>query len=383
MIATPVPDKKTDLLLEAFQTFSAASDSLSSAYSGLQERVNRLAEELEQSNYYLNSVLRSLPCGVLVVDQERMVKTINPAARILFDAGQVEPPFPMARLLVDAAFSDRAAPLMETGSDITEITLAGEPERTLHCAWSRMRDGERVLVVQDITQLRKLEEQMRKTERIAAMGEMAMEVAHEIRNPLGALELFVSLLGEEGISEKERSRYLANIRIGIRSLNTVLTNMLCFKRKPEPDFESLRIREVLQEVTELMDPLLQQRGIRLITDYRDEVKVSADREMIRQIFTNLVTNSLNALSQGGELRIRTHQDKEKVLVEIEDNGIGIPAAFQKKVFSSGFTTRRTGNGLGLSVVQRWMEALNGTIEFESEEGVGTRFSLGFPLEKGE
>jgi len=383
MIATPVPDKKTDLLLEAFQTFSAASDSLSSAYSGLQERVNRLAEELEQSNYYLNSVLRSLPCGVLVVDQERMVKTINPAARILFDAGQVEPPFPMARLLVDAAFSDRAAPLMETGSDITEITLAGEPERTLHCAWSRMRDGERVLVVQDITQLRKLEEQMRKTERIAAMGEMAMEVAHEIRNPLGALELFVSLLGEEGLSEKERSRYLANIRIGIRSLNTVLTNMLCFKRKPEPDFESLRIREVLQEVTELMDPLLQQRGIRLITDYRDEVKVSADREMIRQIFTNLVTNSLNALSQGGELRIRTHQDKEKVLVEIEDNGIGIPAAFQKKVFSSGFTTRRTGNGLGLSVVQRWMEALNGTIEFESEEGVGTRFSLGFPLEKGE
>ena len=380
MISTTVPDNQTDLLLEAFHSFSVASDSLRNAYSELQERVNLLTEELDQSNYYLTTLLQSLPFGILVVDQNKMVTTINPAAKTLFNADFIQPPFPMAQLLVNAAFSDRAVPLMETGRDVTEITLGAENKRTLHCAWSRMRNGERVLVAQDISQLKKLEEQMRQTERIAAMGEMAMEVAHEIRNPLGALELFASLLSEDDLTEEDRLRYLTNIRIGIRSLNTVLTNMLCFRKKPEPTYESIQIREVLQEVVNLMEPLLEQRSICLITEYEDESKAVLDREMIRQIFTNLLTNALNALSLDGQLKVRTYQQENRIYAEISDNGIGIPDSFKEKVFSSGFTTNQKGSGLGLAVVKRLLDALNGTIQYESEEGIGTTFILGFPVE---
>jgi two-component system sensor histidine kinase FlrB len=286
----------------------------------------------------------------------------------------------MANLLVNATFSDRAAPLMETSTDVTEIILNGEFTRTLHCAWSRMRDGERVLVVQDITQLRQLEEQMRQTERVAAMGEMAMEVAHEIRNPLGALELFASLLSEEDLTDDDRLRYLANIQLGIRSLNTVLTNMLFFRKRPEPSFEPAKISELLQEVTNLMDPLIQQRSISMKTSFSDNLYAIIDREMTRQIFTNLITNSLNALPMDGELEIRTFEKGGRVFALIRDNGIGISDSLKDKIFSSGFTTSQDGNGLGLAVVKRFLDALGGTIEFESEEGNGTCFTLGFPVE---
>jgi signal transduction histidine kinase len=382
MISTEArADNQAELLLHAFNSFNEVSSALQSAYHELQTRVERLSRELEQSNYYLRTVLQSLPCGVLVVDQDGSVTLMNEAARELFAMSAAEPPIPLATVLDRASFSERAGMLRDEGGTTTEITFPGDPEKTLHCCWSGLRDGERVLVVQDLTRLRQLERRMRETERLAAMGEMALEVAHEIRNPLGALELFASLLAEDDLDPEDRARYVANVQIGIRSLNTVVTNMLCVRKSPAPNLEDMPIGEVVEEVVALMRPLLRQRGIKVSFDLQARDDLPLDREMMRQVFTNLVTNAMQALPEGGGIAVRTFVRGESVFAEIEDDGCGIPKRYQRLIFDSGFTTSRGGTGLGLAIVRRFLDVLGGDISVDGDEGLGTRFTLTFPKRK--
>jgi two-component system sensor histidine kinase FlrB len=245
-----------------------------------------------------------------------------------------------------------------------------------------MRNNERVLVVQDVTEVRRLEREIQVAERTAAKGEMALEVAHEIRNPLGALELFGSLLAEEDLTEQERGQYLTNLQIGIRSLNTVLTNMLCFSRNPVPSKKVVRVGEVVESTLALMQPLMAQRGINLEVECRDEDPAYLDPEILRQILNNLVTNALQALPQGGKLQVGSSSNGISVSVSVRDDGTGIPETQQDLIFDSGFTTNENGHGLGLAIVQRFVEALGGSIKMQSEENWGTQFVLTFPVGKG-
>lgn len=381
MNVTQATENQASLLLQAFSSFTEASTSLEQAYLGLLEKVEHLSGQLEQSNYYLSTVLQSLPCGVLVINEEKQVTTLNRVAIELFGLTEFKTPLPLSELLVDASFSDRASCLEKAIADLTEIRLGGSG-RTLHCLWSRMRNNERVLVVQDVTQVRQLEQQIQVAERTAAKGEMALEVAHEIRNPLGALELFCSLLGEKDLTQEERDQYLANIQIGIRSLNTVLTNMLCFSRDPIPSKELVLVGEVIKSAVDFMQPLMVQRNIEIEVDCRDEEPACLDSEMLRQVLNNLVTNALQALPQGGRLEIGSHSGEGLVTVSIGDNGPGISEMHKELIFDSGFTTSENGNGLGLAIVRRFVEALGGTIKVETREGWGTQFVLTFPVGRG-
>jgi len=369
---------QADLLLQAFSSFNEISGSLEAAYRDLASRVEELSAELERSNYYLTSLLENLPCGVLVVNADHWVTLINQTACRLFQLNEAELPFRIETLLAEASFSDRAEMLAAAADSATEIHLSGNPPRTLLCCWSVLRGAERILVVQDVTALRRLEERIRDAERLAAMGEVALEVAHEIRNPLGALELFASLLTEEGLTLEERRQYAENIRIGIRSLNTVVNNMLCLRRTPRVEVRRVRLGSILEETGELMRPLLQQRRIVLTGRFHDSREVSTDPELLRQIFTNLLTNAVQALAEGGHIELNTWDEPGRVIAEVADDGVGIPQQFRKLVFDSGFSLAKGGTGLGLAIVKRLVDALGAEIELDSEEGRGTSFRLVFP-----
>jgi len=211
---------------------------------------------------------------------------------------------------------------------------------------------------------------------------MALEVAHEIRNPLGALELFGSLLAEEDLTVDERGQYLTNLQMGIRSLNTVLTNMLCFSRHSEPNRSVVKVGEIVEGTLALMRPLMAQRGIELEVDCRDEEPACLDPEMLRQILNNLVTNALQALPQGGRLQVKSSSNGTSVAISVRDDGGGIPESQQDLIFDPGFTTSGHGHGLGLSIVQRFIEAQGGSIQVVSREEWGTEFILTFPVGKG-
>jgi len=125
MNVTPATENQASLLLQAFSSFTEASTSLEQAYFGLLEKVEHISGQLEQSNYYLNTVLQSLPCGVLVINEEKQVTTLNRMAVELFELSEFSTPFSLSELLKDASFSDRAPCLGQAGADLTEIKLAG------------------------------------------------------------------------------------------------------------------------------------------------------------------------------------------------------------------------------------------------------------------
>ena len=254
------------LLQAAFSSFTQASGVLEQSYSELLEKVHLLSGELEQTNYYLSSVLDSLPCGVVVLGSDGCVTAANPTARRLLSLSAALTPCHLEALLTASRHENELRSFFLSEVEPRALSLDRDQGESsmLTCAWSAMRNRERVVVIQDVTEVKQLQDQMRGSERLAAMGEMAVELAHEIRNPLSSMELFASLLREEDTSAQERGGYLDNLQIGIRSLNTILSNMLCFSRNPTPQRETLIVSDLLSEVFSFLGPLLEHRKIEII-----------------------------------------------------------------------------------------------------------------------
>ncbi len=383
-------EQDTQLLRQAFDSFAEVSNSLERAYQHLQGKVRHLSSELEKTNDYLESVLQSLPCGVIVIDDQQVVRTINHQACTLLGTGcQGNGPDPAQGLPAAPMSLRKLLSLLPEGKSVgkifyedpppTEISLVKPARRILVCAFSRMKRGERVMVIQDVTELRDLQAQMQKSERSAAMGEMALEVAHEIRNPLTGLGLFANLLRSDDLSAQQRNRYLDHIEIGIQSLDTILTNMFSFSGLRQPRCRPVALHEIMREILRFMSPVIQERNIRVEESYSDRRKVEADPEMMRQAFMNLVLNALQALPEGGLVKASAERDPRGLRISLRDNGIGIPRHLQKNVFEPHFTTTEKGNGLGLSIVEKIVQAHGGRVSLRSRRGWGTEFRLAFPV----
>ena len=405
---TPRGDRESlesTLLLEAFQSFTQASSSLESAFQRLQERTRRLSHELaaknrelkrslrekEQVQNYLERILESLPCGVLVMEADGRVSVCNPVGgRILGVASASRSKKRLARLkaAVDrylAAYSAR-----ETGNGEAEIPLeAGGKTRILAAASIPLKSSSgfgtgTLHIMRDVTEIKALEAQNKRGERLAAMGEMAVELAHEIRNPLGSIELFASLLEKELPRSSDPGRWAENIRIGSRSLNNIVSNMLHFANPLEPQFEDVDLHVLIREILGFAEPILQQREVRVSTRFEARTgMVSGDRELIKQMILNLVLNSLQAMPSRGSLMVGTRDNValrrrgsgEGVELTVKDSGLGIAPENLGRIFDPFFTTNKNGTGLGLSVVHQIVEQHAGTIRVESAVNIGTTFTI--------
>jgi signal transduction histidine kinase len=398
---------EASLLLEAFEVFTQASSSLESSFSILQAKVQKLTEELESKNLelerslqekqeaqnYLRTILERLPCGVLVLDENGNVSLCNPmASDVLRKPGhrvarrkKPQPFISMEMRNTFAASANRDTPEIEiplvfgnqkkvlatSGAPLTD--KAGNITGTLH-------------IIRDITEVKALQEKNQRNERLSAMGEMAVELAHEIRNPLGSIELFASLLMKE--CSGDLKRWAENIRVGTRTLNTIVSNMLHFSNPLAPLFSEVNIHDVIQEIGKFCDPIMSQRQINLELDLKaDHAQMWADRELIKQMLLNLIFNAMKAMPSLGFLNLRTRNIPiscgETVLdgleVQIADNGIGIPPENLSRIFDPFFTTNKNGTGLGLSIVHQIVERHSGTIRAESEINQGTVFTIVFQV----
>lgn len=380
-MSSPTPHRRdAQLLREAFDSFSEISHSLEKAYEGLQGRVTSLSHELEETNRYLESLLESLPSGVIVRSSQDRITRMNHEARGML--GLIRLPLPATTEEVASASIAKEALLRafsETPPSEMELSVPAEPRsHIVTCSWSAMPNGDRILLLQDITRLRELEGRVRRSERLAAMGEMALEVAHEIRNPLTGLGLFASLLAEGDLNGEDRRRYADNIQIGIRSLDTIVTNMLSYARSPEPRKQPLVLSELLRELSAFIEPLARGRSIAIDLRLEDRTPIEADPEMLRQAFMNLLLNAIQALPSEGRIELRTASSKTSVQAFVRDTGIGIPDDLREAVFEPRFTTNEKGNGLGLGIVKKVVAAHGGKVELRSRSGWGTEFALSFP-----
>ena len=181
------------------------------------------------------------------------------------------------------------------------------------------------------------------------MGEMAVQLAHEIRNPLGSIELFASMLAT-GLPSKSDMRDWANqIVSGVTFLNTIVTNMLTFTKVSKPQFSVFELNRMIDETLVFFEPVCRQRNVRVNRPSVLELLViEADMDMLRQILINLLMNAVQAMPEQGEISIAAQlTDAKTVRIEVEDNGIGIPEENVSKIFDPFFTTNEKGTGLGL------------------------------------
>jgi len=386
----------TALLMQAFEVFTHASNSLESAFSQLQSQVRTLTEELEAKNLelekslrekqeaqdYLRKILERLPCGVIVFDQNGGITLCNPMASDVLGAHTAGSLLPETR-----GFFAASASADLTGKEIeSEFSLNGR-NRVLATSGTSLSNEEgeatgTLHIIRDVTEMKALQERNKRVERLSAMGEMAVELAHEIRNPLGSIELFASLLVKE-LSGDSR-RWAENIRIGTRSLNTIVSNMLQFANPVQAELSKVNLHDVIGEIAKFTEPIMSQRQVGLETclTARHPV-ISGDHELLKQMMLNLVFNAMKAMPSRGSLIIRTRDIGTKLELEIQDTGIGIPAEYLDRIFDPFFTTNRNGTGLGLSVVHQIVEKHSGTIRVTSEMNRGTCFVITFGREPQE
>jgi len=229
--------------------------------------------------------------------------------------------------------------------------------------------------------LRKAEAQLIRSDKLAALGQLAAGIAHEIRNPLTSINILIHSLTESLPTEDSRWEDLKVIEEEILRMNEIVDQFLRFARPASPLFERAEIVPIFEETLQLLRPQTEKGKISVRKEFEPLPLITVDREQMKQVILNLLMNAIQAMPAGGELSITGRFSKDGYWVElsIQDSGFGIPPEDMDKLFDPFFSTKEGGIGLGLSIAHRIIDQHHGKIEVESTLGRGTRFTLSLPV----
>ncbi len=244
--------------------------------------------------------------------------------------------------------------------------------------------GERTIqgIYVDVSDRKLLESQLIQSEKMAAIGQLAAGIAHELRNPLGIIMNALYDLSEILSSDNPEVREDLQIaKDEIVRAQEIITNLLEFSRDSGTEMGEVNLNDLLRKTLQLMRKYLQTNNVKVVTSFGKVGTCLANQNALRQVFLNLITNAVQAMPQGGELRLRTQRKADKtVLIECTDTGVGIPEHHLNSIFNPFFTTKEPGQGtgLGLSVVHSVIKRYQGNISVHSKPNVGTTFLIELP-----
>jgi PAS domain S-box-containing protein len=234
----------------------------------------------------------------------------------------------------------------------------------------------------DTSDRRRLETQLIQSEKMAAIGQLAAGIAHEIRNPLGIIMNALYDLREiVDVSNPEVKEDLRIAREEMDRVQAIINNLLEFSRESRAELEPVDVNDLLRKTLQLMSKSLQNSDVRVVTEFGALGTCRANQNALRQVFLNLITNAVQAMPSGGELRLRTAAlPGGRIQLEVSDTGVGIPAEHLRDIFNPFFTTKAPGQGtgLGLSVVHSVVKRYQGDIQVRSQVDRGTTFTIEFP-----
>ncbi len=390
--ATTKHQEEQELLHAAFRSFDQAAQTLQQSYSALTARVEQMDLELAQSNealrrqlrdneamrMHLDGILESLSTGVLVTDDCGTISRGNRAAEALLGVTDDELRNRRASdVLTGAGLSvcDRPQRIGQTVVSISQVPLHNDVgERSGH-----------LILLQDITRTYQLEEQLQRKERLAAMGELIGRIAHEIRNPLGSVELFASMLQRDLDERTTAKRYARQISQAVQSMDRLLTNLLLYTRPVRMAHGWHMAEPLIGESIKLAAHAISKVPVEIRVDIGRTVhSIWCHDGQLKQVLVNLVVNAVQAMPNGGVLAISLHPEPLKTLgmpavrLTVRDSGIGIDPTHRSRIFDPFFTTKDEGTGLGLAIVYSIVEAHQGRIDVESTVGRGTSCSILLP-----
>ncbi len=370
---------------------------LRAAGAALRERTHEVGE-LRRLNARIFDCLTS---GLVTTDAEGRITALNPEAQRIVGCSEVEASErPLEALLPGA--SELVAEVASGASRVRRrLPFRGRDgvDRHLGLAASLLRDEHgaaagHVVIFQDVTDVVRMEQLLRRNERLAAAGELSAHLAHEIRNPLAAISGGVEMLTDGRVAEAgERNRLTSIVLREVERLDRLLGDFLAYARPGPPQPRAVELRPLVEEVLEMF-AAAEPAGIELETAVPNGLCAHADPRQLRQLLWNLVLNAAQAMPDGGALQVAAaaapqeaapadrNGEVEKgawVEITVADAGVGIPAEDLERIFDPFFTTRRGGTGLGLAHVHRVVEAGGGVLDVESEVGKGTRIHVRLPV----
>jgi signal transduction histidine kinase len=238
-----------------------------------------------------------------------------------------------------------------------------------------------------LSRLQTAQQELLVAERMATVGRVSLKVAHEVRNPISAIELNAEMLGDivrgrSGEDMDEAAGLVTAIRDQVNALDALTEEYLAFARFPKPNFEEESVNQLIQELADFIRPVATRQGLVVRVEIDTNVPtMEVDRGLLRQAILNLVKNGQEALSTGGELTIASHFDGEAVEIAVSDTGAGIPETVGARLFEQFFTTKPQGTGLGLSIARQIAEEHGGEIRWANRAGRGATFTIRLPLKR--
>lgn len=407
--------------VDAYQVFTRVVNRLQSKYLELKDESERQSRQLAEANEslrkltlrnraiteFLNSILASVSSGIVVVDRQGKITHFNSAAETMFGvtaAEAVGKPYHQVVDLVDKSRLSapdivRATVMSDvptTGSrDVEkEIRLADESTRLFLTGLSPLTDVEgrifgAVEVFQDISDLHQMRQRMSRMEALAAVGEMAASVAHQVRNPLVSVKGFASLIAR-GSSPAEAVGQAANILRGVDNLERVIDALLRFSRKETLNLKATNLNRYLRKVVRQFNEreTAENKSAIPVECVIPEKKLNVDIDQIvfREVVQNILRNARESCTRPVHITLELRQfkdggsenEKEGVEVAIEDDGPGIPSDQHTEIFRPFFTTKAQGSGLGLALAKKMINAHGGAISVSSSPGKGCIFRIRFP-----
>lgn len=374
---------------------------LEAAHAELRSRF----EELADLKSYTDSILGSVTSGIVTLDLDGRVVTLNPAGEFL--TGLFAPEvagryctevFAHAPEVVEVLMDTLAS---RAGMASVSLALRRRNGTALSVEMSTAplkgvegKDLGVVGVFRDVTPVRELEAQLRRSDQLAALGTLAAGLAHEIKNPLTSVRTFSRLVPRKFQDERFRQTFQTVVPRELERINGIVEHLLQLARPTRLDFKPVRLPGLLERVLELYANQIEMKQVTVERVYaRDLPAIQADPEHLYRALGNLVVNALDAMGTGGRLTLRAGWSEagesslaprrrgfeRRVKVEIQDTGTGIPSSEADKVFIPFFTTKAGGTGLGLALAHKIIEDHGGSISFQSTPGVGTTFRVLLPL----
>lgn len=353
--------------------------------------------ELERLRIDTDYILNNMSSGIVVIDSKGVVITMNPAAEDILDVAMED----VLNSGVEEALGKKVPQLTAELTDalregrtklrreITICTRCGK-KTPLGMSISILKDGDgrtrgAVSVFQDLTEVKEMRKQIRKADRLAAIGELSASIAHELRNPLASISGSIEVLSNELELCGENKRLMQLITRESDRLDRIISDFLEFARLRQPNKRTVCLGACMDEVLMLLrNNPAKTEGITIELEQRTrKLDVDVDDEQLRQVFFNLAINSCEAMADGGRLRIITDRDRAGGLrISFHDSGPGIADEDVGRLFEPFFTTKEGGTGLGLAIANRIVTAHGGTIEFRNGETGGAEFDIVLPAGAG-
>ncbi len=364
-----------------------------------EESIYRLTQELEDVKNFMESIIQSIGSGIIITGIHDTVTYINKAGERILGYSKDD--------VIGKSFGIFG--LREKQSIVHSLLNNPDDLDTRKEGWMRRKDkvefpvgftinnhlsirGEtlgKIVIFRDMTNVFKIQEEILRMDRLVSLGKLSSGIAHELRNPLAGIKTTAQALSEEMSKDDSRREYLNRITKEIDRLNELLKTFFSFAKPQKLNLIDCSVKDVINEIIPFLLKEIADQGVRFVETYHPQLpKIKVDKNQMYQVFLNLFLNAIQAMPNGGELKIEVNptvsysQDgpgQKFIKIVISDTGKGIPPNIIHRIFDPFFTTKPKGIGLGLSITYQIIKKHGGTIKVESKLEKGTSFIINLPV----